>query len=200
MSSERRPGVAYPQQQIGPHPGQFDVEAQVWHEGPKEIVRYVENVGTSQIGTATVEAFKPDARILLTLTIGFLPDRDCNLDTNIGPGTLRAGLVRTVVWLAGCRDVGGVLREVENLVGTETVPAQMIQDGLWGVMYEVDVDVKAVRARIDFESPNMGGRFLAAAKWVAIAPISDRDWFRARERMQLLVRPKPRAIDFAVGG
>lgn len=195
MSDERDPSRAYPYQHYGEHPGQFEVDARVWRE--PNVVPLVEYVtGGPEIadaGRVTIEAFKPDARIDLRLTIGFVP-RDPDVDTldavTANGNTLRTNLALSKLWLAECDSFGGGLAECGDLVGTEAVPVPLIADGNWGVIYEIDVDCKAVRARIDFATPGVPGRFYAGVKWVAIAPISDRDWMHARERMQTLVRPK----------
>jgi hypothetical protein len=195
MSDERNPSNAYPGQHYGEHPGRFEVDARVWRDGdPLSLVEYITTGATTPAaGRVTVEAFKPDARINLRLTFGFVA-RDPDVDTLNGVtsngNTLRVNLALTKLWLSGCDAFGGGLQECGDLVGTEAVPVTMISDGNWGQIYEVDVDCKAVRARIDFATPGVPGRFFAAAKWVAVCPISDRDWMHARERMQVLVRPK----------
>jgi hypothetical protein len=202
MSDERNPSDAYPQQHYGEHPGRFEVDARVWNlETPYGIVRYVDGVyGSPTTGRVTVELAKPDARIVARLTIGFVPEELTRTLNDVGQNaaTLRANLAQTKIWLAECCSFGGGLQECGDLVGTEAVPVGFIADGNWGANFEIDVDCKAVRARIDFATPGWRGTFFANAKWAAVAPISDRDWMHARERMQLLISPKHKAITFNV--
>jgi len=194
MSDERNPGKAYADQHYGEHPGRFEVEARTWRES--NVVSLVEYVGdritAPNVGRVTLEAFKPDARVTLRLSIGFATRDTYELDdhTMWEGDLLRVTLARTKIWLSECDSIGGNLRECGDLVGTDTVPVQMISDGNWGEIYEVDVDCKAVRARIDFAPSGCAGWFYAAAKWVAVSPMSDRDWMHARERMQVINRPK----------
>lgn len=195
MSDERNPHAGYRAQQPGEHPGQFEAEARVWHAPIRELAQvfYDIRLDYPHMGRVTIEATKPDARVILRLTIGFRPENGTEDDLNFvctNGDKVREQIVDTVIWLAGCDSYGAGLRECEDLVGTEAVPIQMIRDGLWGVIYEVDVDVKAVRARVDFHESGLAGRWLATAKWVAVAPMSDRDWMHARERMELVVNPQ----------
>ena len=183
----------------GEHPGRFELEARGWRARAPLLL--AQHAADGQLAPAsarvTVEAFKPDARVTLRLTVGYRPENapEDSLDF-VCPdaATVRTHLAGTQIWLAGCDEYGAGLRECEDLIGTEVAPVQMIADGNWGAIYEVDVDCKAVRARIDIAAPGIAGRWVANAKWVAMAPMSDRDWLHARERMQILARGVPQGI------
>jgi hypothetical protein len=196
--SERNPYKGYREQQPGEHPGQFEADAQTWRVPVRQLVQYVDQYSGRDPtdGRVVVECTKPDARVNLRLTIGFRPEADANhawddLDWMcFDMRRLRQHLTDTRIWLAECDSYGAGLRECGDLVGTQVAPVQMVADGNWGAIYEVDVDCKAVRARIDFYAMGVNGRWLATAKWVAVSMMSDRDWLHARERMQLTVNPQ----------
>jgi hypothetical protein len=188
MSDERKPADAYREQQFGQHADRFTTECRIWREPERAIFRYRE-AGDAGNPRATVTVYKPDARTLLRLAFGFRPDADVSLNTSHFGHTVRQWLANTKIWLSECEDFGGGLRECGDLVGTEAVPVQLIADGNWGAIFEVDTDCKAVRARIDAGSPNEDGVLLVSAKWTGISEISDRDWGHARERMQVTISP-----------
>ena len=198
--NERQPALGYRRQEPGDHAGRFEVESQVWRSrSPILLAQYgYQTGGLVDSCRVTVEAFKPDARVTLRLTIGFRPENGLAEDSldfvTPDTDTVRTNLADTKIWLAGCDEYGAGLRECEDLVGTEAVPIQMIRDGLWGAIYEVDVDCKAVRARIDVATPGIAGKWLANAKWCATGMMSDRDWLHARERMQMVARGVPRGL------
>jgi hypothetical protein len=185
----------------GNMPGAHETERRVWWEGPKLIAQFTADgqAGLERLPVAgteiAIEAWKADARIAMRLDLGFAPDGDVRLTDNslvngepaIPPVFLYDVLGRAQIWLAGCVDIGGALREAEDLVGTQAAYVRIVAQGLWGAIYEVDTDCRSVRGSIRLTVPGIPGRWLVRAKWTAIEPMSEQDWRKARERMQLIV-------------
>lgn len=188
--SERNPAGAYRQQRPGEHPGRFETDAQVWRapNTPAELIQYVNAGRAEYTPVVTIEATKPDARITLRLTIGFVEVGDVDLEDVFDGRAFADRLTDTLIWISECDEWNGGLREAGDLVGTRAVPVPMISRGNYGQIFEVDVDCKAVRARITCATPGAEGRFYVNAKWVAVSPMSDRDWQHARQRMQVNVK------------
>lgn len=199
--SDRDPRKGYRSQLPGEHPGQFETDAQVWRiPNPIQLVQYENRGAEVYAPVVVVEATKPDARVVLRLTFAFVPENtyaDVDLEDVFDARAFADRLTDTVIWIAECDEVGGGLREMGDLVGTLGAPVPMISRGNWGQIFGVDVDCKAVRARITFATPGPEGRFYVNAKWVAISPMSDRDWQHARQRMEVIAATYPGTVTTA---
>lgn len=194
MSDFNDPRSQYNEYRNGEPGGRFETDART-SVHPMQTVVNVTDEGEAQPlhGLCTIDVSKPDPRLSVEFSLGYVPrDTDVNaLVTDVtGNGqTVQQNLADSRVWLALLSDFGGGVVEDEDVVGTRAALVTFVSPGLWGVTWEVDLDVVGVRATVDLVSAGVFGRWMVGARWTALEPMSQRDWEHARQNMNCVVTP-----------
>lgn len=195
MTSSFDPRGDYPRRGAGEAGGQFEVDARVWEAPLVNLVRVEELGYNTQDPWPTsialkLDVTKPDYRLAVELVIAFrVSGEDVSLvsmDSVQGNGrTFAQNLADSTIWLALLGNVGGADVEVEDIIGTRLAPESMVSEGTWGATYEVDVACQGIRATLNLLTPVAEGNWMAKARWIALQPMSERDWEHARQNMRI---------------
>jgi hypothetical protein len=201
VSSSRDPKSDYRAQKFGEATpesrARFETDVR-FYESPILTLADADSVIRSILArdvTVYLEATKPDPRLRLTVTMGFVPrDDDAGMDLSDAAkfgGTIGQAISQSTVWWSLLEDLGGGPRESEDAYGTSALPVLIFpNETLWGAIWEFDEDCQGARARMSLHQPGCDGRYVARARWVAMEDMSERDWVSARSRMELTRRPQ----------
>lgn len=190
--------------QFGEADGRHENERRRWYEEPRRTLLRTTHLEDSavEVRACSFEVTKPDPRITLTLTVAFAVVNRSNLsgandvrDMLAGDGVaVGVHLTEATARIVKCEHMTDVA-EVEDVHGTRAAQEAFVALGCYGGQWEVDEDCEVVRGELTLPAVGVeDGRWEVKARWCAIDPMSDADWFHARSRMQLVVR-EGRPID-----
>ncbi len=186
------PPAPYPYERMGAKNPAHEVDQHVL-DSKKEILVTVD--GQRGVYTATVHVWMtcPDARLMSSLTVMFVPE-----SMGVGLQTFSSSTIH----LVATADLGFGPLDVEDLLGTNDAPTALVQPGLWGMQYSPTEEVEAMRADLVLgqASGSAKGKWWVQARWQALRPMSHLEWVAAVALCKLEVSPLGKVIDNVVPG